>query len=269
MTQVIRWTDDVMKYKSLHTIMPQALIDFNNRDDIPVKIISDTRTDILVRNRKKIAATDDDQKKEVGDKAIRCAINCALNKLSNENVMSVKDELLSVRAHSSPEYVSVLAMTIIQRASNEKNFVEIYARMCGQLAPLKCTDGTFFSKFIAIQSRDMFNKYTTDRTDADRATVINFIKFIGWLYKYDILQIDVIDICIKSVSEHIMSLEYGAEILTSILDIVDRKYFVVCSREKIIAIRNRFKTLLEIETLCKRDKILLQLSIERLEKRIG
>lgn len=263
---ILQRIDDVFKYKSLHTSMPLALIKFNEI----LKIIPEMRTDLVVSNRKKIfeANGDQDIKSAVNTKTIQRAINSALNKLSHDNIIQVKDELLSVCSMSTPEYVSSLANEIIQRASAEKGFIEVYARMCGQLAPLKCSDGTFFSSFIERQSKAVFDEYITDCKSAQRATVINFIKFIGWLYIYDILKPVVVDVCIKTVSENILSLEFGSEMITSILDIVYTKYFETCDQEKIIAIRNRLKFLSEIDTLCKRDKILLELFIERVNKRI-
>jgi hypothetical protein len=263
---ILQRIEDVFKYKPLHTSMPLALVKFNDTLEIIPKI----RTDIVVNNRKKILAAngDQDEKTSINAKSIKCAINCALNKLTHDNIVFVKDELLSVCYNSTPEYVSSLAHEIIQRASAEKSFIEVYARMCGQLAPLKCSDGTFFSTFIERQSKAVFDEYITDCKSAPRTTVINFIKFIGYLYIYDILKSVVVDVCIKTVSENILSLEFGSEMITSILDIVYTRYFATCDQEKIIAIRNRLNVLSEIDSLCKRDKILLQLFIERINPKI-
>lgn len=252
--------EDVLRYKSLNTDMPEELLQFNEQH----QIIADTRNDIVIRHRKQIS-----EKQIEPVDAIKTAINSALNKLTTNNIKAVKDELLSIQKLSSPEYVNLLADALIQRASNEKNFVETYAKMCQLIAPLKCTDGTYFSVFISEKCFKIFNIYTTQHDSnsvtVDRNIVINFIKFIGWLYIYDLLRVSVVNVCINKVSENILKLDYGVEMITSILEIVSKKYFTV-ETDKACFVLMKLAKLCEIELLCKRDKILLQLTIEKIKK---
>lgn len=262
--------EDILKYKSLNVDMPDELIQFNEI----CQIIADTRNDIIVRHRKQIS-----EKQIEPIDALKTAINSALNKLTADNIKVVKDELLSVQKLYSPEYINLLADALINRASHEKNFIEIYAKMCQSLAQLKCTDGTYFNTYISNKCFKIFNTYTTNRVvcepvteketvdvpTVDRIIVINFIKFIGWLYMYDLLRISVVDVCINKVSENISSLDYGAEMITSILEVVSKKYFVA-DIEKISFVQTKLEKLCELESLCKRDKILLQLMLDKIKK---
>lgn len=258
--------EDILKYKSLNTDMPEELLQFNEI----CQIIADTRNDIIVRHRKQIS-----EKQIEPIDALKTAINSALNKLTADNIKVVKDELLSVQKTYSPDYVNLLADALINRASHEKNFIEIYAKMCQSLAQLKYTDGTYFNTYISNKCFKIFNTYTTNRVvceqptcetqPIDRIVVINFIKFIGWLYIYDLLRISVVDVCINKVSENISNLDYGAEMITSILDVVSKKYFAAES-EKMSFVQTKLERLCEIESLCKRDKILLQLMLEKIKK---
>lgn len=259
--------EDVLKYKNVNIDMPKALLLFHEKQPL----IADTRADIVVRNRKKIA-----QNQMEPVEAIRAGINSALNKLSNDNIKSIRDELLSIKSLLHPEYVTMLSVALIQRASSEKSFIEIYAKMCREISPLKCTDGTLFSKFISNQCRSKFIEYTTMHsvdsdsvelpiiTKVERCTVINFIKFLGWMYIYDMLTYNVVDICIERVSENIDKLEYGAEMITSLLEIVSKKYYLICDVEKMSMIKNKLKELINKPTIGKRDKILLELTVEKI-----
>jgi hypothetical protein len=284
--------EDILKYKSLNTDMPEELLQFNET----CQIIADTRNDIVIRHRKQIS-----EKRIEPIDALKTAINSALNKLTAENIKIVKDELLSVQKTYSPDYINLLADALVNRASHEKNFIEIYAKMCQSMAQLKCTDGTYFNTYISNKCFKIFNTYTTNRDACeqkeqkeeketseissanpskigdirsstspdtqviDRIVVINFIKFIGWLYIYDLLRISVVDVCINKVSENISKLDYGAEMITSILDVVSKKYFAA-DIEKISFVQTKLEKLCEIESLCKRDKILLQLMLEKIKK---
>lgn len=264
--------EDILKYKSLNTDMPEELLQFNEL----CQIIADTRNDIVIRHRKQIS-----EKRIEPIDALKTAINSALNKLSADNLKAIRDELLSIQKLYSPDYINLLADALINRASHEKNFIEIYAKMCQSLSQVKCTDGTYFNTYVSNKCFKIFNTYTTNRVvceqsdnpeskpdetqTVDRVVVINFIKFIGWLYIYDLLRISVVDVCINKVSENISKLDYGAEMITSILDVVSKKYFATDSG-KISFVQIKLEKLCEVESLCKRDKILLQLMLEKIKK---
>ena len=256
--------EDVLKYKNVNIDMPIALLLFHDRQPL----IADTRADIVVRNRKKIA-----QNQIEPVDAIRAGINSALNKLSNDNIKAIRDELLSIKSLPHPEYVTMLSVALIQRASSEKSFIETYAKMCREISPLKCTDGTLFSTFISNQCRRKFSEYTTvsDSSEmpigakVERCTVINFIKFLGWMYMYDMLRSNVVDICIEKVSENIEKIEYGAEMITSLLEIVSKKFYPLCDVDKISMIKNKLTELIKKPTIGKRDKILLELTFGKIK----
>lgn len=258
--------ESALTYKQNNTDFPDELLEFNKI----TQIIANTRADIVVRHRKQIS-----QKQIEPIDAIKSAINSTLNKLSIENVEHIKDELLSIQKSTSPEFMKLLAETVTRRASNEKNFVETYAKMCKYISLHKCTDGKYFGKYVSDVSFCQFNSYIQngidrdakaahDAINIDRQECVNFIKFIGWLYLHDLLQTNAIDTCVNKISDNIKTIEFGIEMITALIDVVAKKYFVVV--DKITYIHTKLNKLLELDSLCKRDQILLELSLDKIKR---
>ena len=182
---------DILKYKPLCLEMPTVIIQYHQL----TPIITDNSTFDLVVNRQKHPVL---RKMQIGN--ISVTLIAILNKLSNENVNVIANELLGVIGTN--ECLNELTDVILKKVTCEKQFIHVYVALIGRISntPQIMTQ-------LAKKCSVLFEAYMDQKPveillsdDAiDKMKLINFMTFISESYVLGLFTYNSINYCITKL----------------------------------------------------------------------
>ena len=258
----------LMELKEHFKEMPNEIITYNNNKN---KIIMDTTTDIMITYRQKHPI-----KKKIANKTINeMKIISALNKLTMENLTIIVNEIVSIDGIMTDNGIMELADNIIKKIGTDKQFTQLYVKLCMKLIRLKSKQHNQYSLIILVSNKckNIFDSYIENKNNAlindieeqlDKTKIINYIKFIGELYTNDILKIASIKYCIDQLMNkyvHDIKSQYCIEIIITLMKIIIDKYTIDNKNEITMYCDKLNKMCDKCKTF--RDKFLIQDFIEK------
>lgn len=188
----------------------------------PLEVNDETRWKARVFNETDKADDEDDNDQEADDVILKKAL-LILNKLSLTKFDKLSDDFIETGIGRSPECLTGAIGQIVSKAQDEPHFAAMYASLCLKLAktPLEGIDdgakkGKVFKKMLLDRCQQEFEQNSATKIaealkgiddqeeQAYRAGIVKkhyvgHMRFIGELYKVDLISIKVMIHCLPSL----------------------------------------------------------------------
>lgn len=274
---------DLLQFKELFKDMPEDILNYNVKNNI----IMMQPTNEVVTNRQKHPVL----KKINNVSEISSKIISSLNKISEENISSIVDDIIKIENISTIDGINELVNIIIKKVGSEKQYLQLYASMCTKLSPIRTEIDVKQNQLSVIsvvsgRSKEIFDKYITLRElpkDSDKETtenfisvnsllldnenkiskdkILNYVKFIGCIYNCGILKQSAIDYCLERLLMSIPEILFGVEIVITLMKIVMPVY----TKTNPSGMKKYFERLESFKEKCDkfRDKFMIQDLIDK------
>ena len=147
-----------------------------------------------------------------------------MNKLSKDNFDRLSEELYEIEINNK-ELVQEVINIIFKKAISEPCFGEIYASLCKKLSDKVYCNDINFKREILLHCQKEFEKEKIQVTDEEKKIInkINMLgnmKFLGELYKKDIITVAIIFECMRKLVSNIQNNIYKVDNIECICKLI-------------------------------------------------
>lgn len=241
---------EFIKYKKVFIEMPQAIIEYNKKE----KIINDKQTSELVQFRQQHPVL---HKMDIN--VTKGSIINALNKLTEQNIVSVSEDIQKIENINTEQNIEILIDVIIKRSMTEQHFIKQYVDVCCSFQ-----NNIKLMKPLTNKCKILFDNFINQSTNIeDKYMLINLMKLIGYLYNNKVLDSTSIDYCFHKTLDNeslLATNKYFIEMASTLHNIVKTTYMNVYLMQRLPIILNN-------KLICKRDQFMIQDMIEHITKK--
>lgn len=146
-----------------------------------------------------------------------------LNKVSKDNMVVIKDDIFKMSNNMNKKNLDKLCESIIVKSTNETGFADIYGKLCEYISSLEITENNnsgnsekyYFKKNLLNMCQNIYEelirgKKTTNHMyyktiDYSSLNFNGFCKFLGELYKYNLLSGVIVKSCFEDLYKQILN----------------------------------------------------------------
>lgn len=159
---------------------------------------------------------------ENNEQKIKSQLTEILNKISETNFKEMSEMILNTNI-TKKNHLELLSNLIIEKAENEKNFNDIYVKLCSEIFNIFINDEDeklYFRNILINECYKKFQKLVNSNSEEEikqefinNFVVGNFLDFIGGLYNENLINDAIAYSClgnlsIKIIKKHFNSVNY-------------------------------------------------------------
>jgi hypothetical protein len=209
-----------------------------------------------------------------GNEEVTDNIQNLVNKFCEKNFTELLAGIKNIN-YTKIEHFQKLSECIIGKAINETQYSHIYADLCSELLPyyINVTEdvdksGTiYFRRILLNQCQQMFDKYVKKEESVvkSRETAVGFAKFLGELYKKELLPSVIVSKLAEMLTSGIDSqVPYAGDAICSLVNTIVE--IVKTKDNKLYSLmKEKIENLINHKKLTMREKFIVQDIIEKIE----
>jgi len=193
-------------------------------------------------------------------------MNDLLNKLNKKNFDLICDSITKLNIVCR-EHMIELVTRIIEGATRNHLFINVYAMACNILMPYYITNGTekvHFRDVLWTNCQETFELYANKNidNDIDKKNLIGMIKFIGELYNVNVLITTVIFICFIRLHTNVINKNpHSVEAICVLMTIVGKEFYKK-DPEKAESCYSKIEKLLKDGNIVSKEKFMVEDVVE-------
>jgi hypothetical protein len=195
-------------------------------------------------------------------------MNDLLNKISDGNFDTICNMITGLPIVNS-EHMEKLVEKIIGEALVNTKYMNLYAGICLKLMPFSIiaeTEKIHFRDILFTKCQDTFEKYTKNKDNVEKEKLIGLVRFLGELYKLNVITSCVIFMCFIPLYTNVMSKKPNAiEALCTLMTIVGKDFFKK-DNLKATSCFSKIEQILHNGGICAKDKFAIMDLVDKKNK---